>query len=77
MPDKLLAHIAPLGREHISFNGDYVWPSEPLKQGLRPCKSRTPRSSMPLKVRFGTDSVMTADMALFDLVVVVSGSMRG
>ena len=26
LPDKLLAHIAPLGWEHISFNGDYVWP---------------------------------------------------
>jgi hypothetical protein len=21
----LLAHIAPLGWDHISFNGDYVW----------------------------------------------------
>jgi len=28
----LLAHIAPLGWERIDFNGDYVWPSEPLKQ---------------------------------------------
>src|SRR5208283_3501159 len=24
--DKLLAHIAPRGWEHMSFNGDYVWP---------------------------------------------------
>ena len=29
--DKLLAHITPLGWELISFNGDYVWPSELLK----------------------------------------------
>jgi hypothetical protein len=29
--DKLLAHSAPVGWELISFNGDYVWPSEPLK----------------------------------------------
>jgi hypothetical protein len=43
LPDKLLAHIAPLGWEHISFNGDYVWPSEPLKQGFRPL--RNPRSA--------------------------------
>ena len=42
LPDKLLAHIAPLGWEHISFNGDYVWPSQPLKQGFRPL--RNPRS---------------------------------
>jgi hypothetical protein len=33
----------------------YVWPSEPLKQGFRPCE----RSSMPLRVRFRTDSAMT------------------
>jgi ribosomal protein L32 len=37
------SHIAPLGWEHISFNGDYVWPSEPLKQGFRPL--RNPRSA--------------------------------
>jgi Tn3 transposase DDE domain len=61
LPDKLLAHIAPLGWEHMSFNGDYVWPSEPLKQGFRPCESCTPRFSMPLSVRFGTDSVMTPE----------------
>ena len=27
LPDKPLAHIAPLGWEHISLTGDYVWPS--------------------------------------------------
>jgi hypothetical protein len=32
LPDKLLAHIASLGWEHIGFSGGYVWPSEPLKQ---------------------------------------------
>jgi len=41
--ETLPAHIAPLGWEHISFNGDYVWPSEPLKQGFRPL--RNPRSA--------------------------------
>jgi hypothetical protein len=43
LPDKLLAHIAPLGWEHTSFNGDYVWPSQPLKQRFRPL--RNPRSA--------------------------------
>ena len=43
LPDKLLAHIAPLGWQHISFNGDYVWPSQPLQQGFRPL--RNPRSA--------------------------------
>ena len=32
LPDKLLAHIASLGWEHIGFSGGYVWPSDPLKQ---------------------------------------------
>ncbi|MGA7902084.1 MAG: Tn3 family transposase [Terrimicrobiaceae bacterium] len=61
LPDKLLAHIAPLGWEHISFNGDYVWPSEPLKHGFRPLRNPRSPSSMPLSVRFGTDSAMTPD----------------
>jgi hypothetical protein len=38
-----IGHIAPLGREHISFNCDYVWPSEPPKEGFRPL--RNPRSA--------------------------------
>jgi TnpA family transposase len=41
--DLLLSHIAPLGWEHITFNGDYVWPTEPLKQDFRPL--RNPRST--------------------------------
>ena len=41
--DVLLAHIAPLGWEHITFNGDYVWPTEPLQQDFRPL--RNPRSA--------------------------------
>ena len=43
LPDTLLAHIDPLGWEHISFNGDYAWPSEPFKDGFRPL--RNPRSA--------------------------------
>jgi TnpA family transposase len=39
LSDDLLAHIAPLGWEHISFNGDYVWPSEPLKDTFRPLRN--------------------------------------
>lgn len=41
--DTLLGHIASLGWEHISFNGDYVWPTEPLQQSFRPL--RNPRSA--------------------------------
>jgi hypothetical protein len=43
----------------MSLSGDYVWPSEPLKQEFRPCKIYASRSSMPLSVRFRTDSAMT------------------
>lgn len=25
VPDKLLAHVAPLGWEHIGLTGDYLW----------------------------------------------------
>ena len=42
MPDELLAHVAPLGWEHIAFNGDYVWPAEPLVNAFRPL--RNPRA---------------------------------
>ncbi len=41
--DDLLAHIAPLGWEHITFNGDYVWPTDPFQQDFRPL--RNPRST--------------------------------
>src|SRR6266478_8279467 len=53
LPDTLLAHIGPLGWEHISFNGDYVWPSEPFKDRY---EIPAPRSSILLSVRFGTNS---------------------
>ena len=42
--DDFLAHIAPLGWEHITFNGDYVWPTEPLQNSFRPL--RNPRSEL-------------------------------
>lgn len=40
--DDHIAHIAPLGWEHIALNGDYVWPTESLQNGFRPL--RNPRS---------------------------------
>jgi TnpA family transposase len=42
IPDEFLAHVAPLGWEHIAFNGDYVWPAEPLATPFRPL--RNPRA---------------------------------
>ena len=42
IPDELLAHVAPLGWEHIAFNGDYVWPAEPLEMPFGPYEIRAP-----------------------------------
>jgi Tn3 transposase DDE domain len=35
IPDDLPAHVAPLGWEHIAFNGDYVWPAALLGIAFR------------------------------------------
>ena len=59
MHDEFLAHVAPLGWEHIAFNGDYVWPTKPLETAFGPYETRAPSSSVRLSVRFGTDSAMT------------------
>jgi TnpA family transposase len=37
--DDLVARVAPLGWEHIAFNGDYVWPAEPLDTAFRPLRN--------------------------------------
>ena len=29
VPDELLAHVAPLGWQHINLTGDYLWAAEP------------------------------------------------
>ena len=29
VPDHLLAHLSPLGWEHVNLTGDYVWAAEP------------------------------------------------
>lgn len=44
--DDLLAHVAPLGWQHINLTGDYLWPTQPLteKSAWRPLR-KTP---MPL-----------------------------
>jgi TnpA family transposase len=39
IPDELLSHVAPLGWGHIAFNGDYVWPAEPLATTFRPLRN--------------------------------------
>ena len=50
VPDDLLAHVAPLGWEHISFNGDYVWPTDRSKRYFGPSEIRSHPSSKELRV---------------------------
>lgn len=40
VPDRLLAHLSPLGWEHINLTGDYVWTAEmsEYSDGLRPLR---------------------------------------
>lgn len=38
VPDELVAHIAPLGWEHIALTGDYVWGSGDTVEGFRPVR---------------------------------------
>ena len=41
--EALLAHVAPLGWQHINLTGDYVWASEPQlgPDGFRPLRQPT------------------------------------
>ena len=56
--DDLLAHVAPLDWEHITFNGDYISPTEPLQHGFRPLRNPAQRSWMPL----GRKSLLTFEV---------------
>jgi hypothetical protein len=37
--DDLLAHVAPLGWEHIALTGDYIWNDGNLGTGFRPLRN--------------------------------------
>ena len=39
VPDELLAHVAPLGWEHIALTGDYDWNTARPMDGLRPLRA--------------------------------------
>jgi hypothetical protein len=38
IPDDLLAHVAPLGWEHIALTGDYVWTNSNAAPDFRPLR---------------------------------------
>ena len=42
VPDDQLAHVAPLGWEHIALTGDYVWASANPLIGFRPLRDVRP-----------------------------------
>ncbi|HKH67301.1 MAG TPA: Tn3 family transposase, partial [Reyranella sp.] len=39
VPDDLLAHVAPLGWEHIALTGDYIWANAQPLMGFRPLRA--------------------------------------
>jgi hypothetical protein len=49
VPDRLLAHLSPLGWEHVNLTGDYVWsaerPASENNDGLRPLRI-TPEAAL-------------------------------
>ena len=48
VPDTLLAHLAPLGWQHINLTGDYLWDADdlPASDGFRPLRHM---STLPLE----------------------------
>ena len=44
VPDALLAHLAPLGWQHINLTGDYLWDADAdvASDGFRPLRSGAP-----------------------------------
>jgi len=47
IPDALLAHLAPLGWQHINLTGDYLWNADPIfgLDGFRPLRGVLPASA--------------------------------
>ena len=43
VPDQLLAHLSPLGWEHVNLTGDYIWsaerPATENSDGFRPLRA--------------------------------------
>jgi TnpA family transposase len=43
VPDQLLAHLSPLGWEHVNLTGDYIWSDQPPatdnRDGFRPLRA--------------------------------------
>ena len=48
VPDELLAHLAPLGWQHINLTGDYLWGADTSlgPDGFRPLKGIS--ASLPM-----------------------------
>ena len=42
VPDHMLAHLSPLGWEHVNLTGDYIWSAERVSEnadGMRPLRA--------------------------------------
>jgi hypothetical protein len=47
-PDQLLAHLSPLGWEHVNLSGDYIWSAEPPDTQNPEDSTRSERRPIPL-----------------------------
>ncbi len=51
VPDDLLAHLSPLGWEHVNLNGDYIWAAQQTSEKanglrlLRPAPKPLPKAT--------------------------------
>jgi hypothetical protein len=48
VPDQLLAHLSPLGWEHVNLTGDYIWSAERPVTESRDGSARSGLRPMPL-----------------------------
>jgi len=48
--DYLLAHLSPLGWEHVNLTGDYIWAAEQVSENIYGLRSPSPAPEPFLKV---------------------------
>jgi len=71
--DELLAHIAPLGWEHITFDGDYVWPP---KVPRSPSEPETSPTLQPKRVRANIGGSSAAGISREALRAIIGGNAK-
>ena len=49
VPDHLLAHLSPLGWEHVNLTGDYIWAAQQTSENIDGLKPLRPAAEPFLK----------------------------